>query len=213
MIELVNINQEVLNTKDRITLDLLKDGQEFLEKYDINYDLVLDTVSLVYRYLKASSKVPHNLYKFFIAAYYIISRHPMAFPAHQPKKKFCKLFGLESSSLEYSVDRIINTLNYRKILDDKNFPYYFDPSNDLSFKFSKRVVKDKVQKEMMKFYLYNQPINSQLLAEDLVTTLVFEMKSFPEELFRQFYEIILEIVEDELQDYKEYVQLQQRYFV
>lgn len=213
MLELVNINHEVINTRDRITLDLLKDGQEFLEKHDINYNLILDTVALVYRYLKSTSKVPHNLYKFFIAAYYIISRHPMAFPAHQPKKKFCKLFGLESSSLEYSVDRIINTLNYRKILDDKNFPYYFDPSNDLSFKFSKRVVKDKVQKEMMKFYLYNQPINSQLLAEDLVTTLVFEMKSFPEELFRQFYEIILEIVEDELQDYKEYVQLQQRYFI
>ncbi len=213
MQELVNINYEVLNTKDQITLDLLKDGSEFLEKFDINQNLLLDTVSLVYRYLKATSKVPHNLYKFFIAAYYIISKHPMAFPAHQPKKKFCKLFGLESSSLEYSVDRIINTLNYRRILDDKNFPYYFDPKSDLSFKFSKRVVKDKVKKEMMKFLLYNQPINSQLLTEDLVTKLVFEMKTFPDQLFRQFYDIIFELVEDELKDYNEYVQLQQRYFI
>ena len=203
----------MLNTKDQITLDLLKDGKKFLKDHDINYDLLLDTVALVYRYLKATSKVPHNLYKFFIAAYYIISRHPMAFPAHEPKKKFCKIFGSEPSSLEYSVERIISTLNYGKILDDKNFPYYFDPKRDLSFKFSKRVVKDKVQKEMMKFLLYNLPINSQLLSEELVTKLVFEMKAFPEELFRQFYDIVYELVEDELQDYKEYVQLQQRFFI
>jgi len=213
LLELTSINQEVINTKDRITIDLLKDGKEFLEQYDINHELLLDTVSIVYRYLRLTRKIPHNLYKFFIASYYIISRHPMAFPAHLPKKKFCKMFGIPESSLDYTVDRIISTLNYMRILDDKNYPYYFDPKNDLSFKFSKQVIKDKVKKIMMNFLMYNQSINPQIVCESLVNKLVFEMKSFPEELFRQFYDIVYEILESELQDYKEYVLLQQQYFI
>ena len=71
MLELININQEVLNTKDRITINLLKDGKEFLEQFDINRNLTLDTISIIYRLLKLNGKIPHNLFKFFIAAFKI----------------------------------------------------------------------------------------------------------------------------------------------
>lgn len=213
MLELYPPTQEVLNTKDRVTIDLIKDGQEFLEKFDINHDLLLDTVSIIYRYLRVSNKVPHNLYKFFIAAYYIVSRHPWAFPAHESKKKFCQRFGLQPSSLEYSVEKIVNALGYVKMLDEKNYPYFFDPKADLGFKIAKTVVKSKVQKVMMNFLLRGQPINSQILCEELVTNLIFDIKTFPEELLRQYYDLILDLIEEGLQDYREYVALQKKYFI
>ncbi|MCK4384271.1 MAG: hypothetical protein KAW66_13310, partial [Candidatus Lokiarchaeota archaeon] len=81
MLELYIPDYEISNTKDRITIDLIKDGEEFLKQFDIDQDFVLDTVSLIYRYLRIKRKIPHNLYKFFIAAYYIVTRHPFAFPA------------------------------------------------------------------------------------------------------------------------------------
>ena len=139
----------------------------------------------------------------------------MAFPVHESKKKFCKKFGLQASSLDYCVERFTNLLGYRKILDDKNFPYYFDPKNDLCFKVAKNVVKTKVEKAMMKFLIGNQQLNAQFLTEGLVTKLVFEMNAFPEELFRQFYEIVYELVESTLQaqNFNEYVQLQNKYFI
>ncbi|MFX0058662.1 MAG: hypothetical protein ACFE85_15980 [Candidatus Hodarchaeota archaeon] len=213
MLELYSPNYEVLSTKDRITIDFLKDGLVFLKQFEINKNYLLDTVSLVYRYLEKQRKIPHNLYKFFVAAYYIISRHPFAFPVHESKKDFCYKFGLTVSSLEYSVEKISSSLNHIKILDDMNYPYYIDPKRDLSISLMKTIVKDKVDKSMMNFLLYHQPINSQILTEELVSDFVFEHKVFPEALFRQLYQIINEFVEKEFEDYNEYVRLQQKFFI
>ena len=170
-------------------------------------------MALVYRYLKATSKVPHNLYKFFVAAYYIISRHPFAFPAHETKKEFCQKFNLPVSALEYCVEKITNSLDYIKILDDMNFPYFVDPKRDISLKFIKNLIKSKVDKAMMTFLVWNQPINSQILTEELVNEAIFKQNAFPEELFRQLFEIAFEYVENEFSDYKEYVRMQKKFFI
>ncbi|MFX1400772.1 MAG: hypothetical protein ACFE8V_05950 [Promethearchaeota archaeon] len=213
ILELSYPQLETLNTKERITVDLIKDGQDYLKKFEINKDLLLDTVSLVYRYLRANRKIPHDLYKFFISAYYIISRHPFAFPAHEPKKEFCKKFNIQQSSLEYCVDKITTALDYIRILDDMNYPYYIDPKRDISLGIIKKMIKDKVDKCMMKFLLYHQAINSQILTEELICEIVFEQKAFPEELFRQLYEIVIVLVEKEFREYHEYVKLQRKYFI
>jgi hypothetical protein len=213
MLELYPTNYEIINTKDRITVDLIKDGEEFLKQFDMNQDFILDTVSLIYRYLRIKEKIPHNLYKFFIAAYYMVTRHPFAFPAHDKKKAFCDKFSLQISSLEYCVDKITSTLGYIKIFDDMNFPYFIDPKRDLSLNIIKNIVKSKIDASMMKFLLYNKPINSQILTEELVCDIVFEHKAFPEELFRQLYEIVATLVDEEFKDYDEYAVLQQKYFI
>ena len=213
MLELYTPEYEVLNTKERITIDLLKDGQDFLEQFEINHDFLLDTVSLVYKYLRNNRKIPHNLYKFFIAAYYIISRHPFSFPAHESKKDFCQKFSLQVSSLEYCVEKITDSLNYIKILDDMNFPYFIDPKRDISLNVIKKLIKAKVDRVMMSFLLSHQPINSQILTEELVYEIIFEQKAFPEELFRQLYKIVFEYIEKEFLDYNQYVKLQRKFFI
>ena len=213
MLELYPTNYETINTKDRIIIDLIKDGEEFLKRFDINQDFMLDTVSLIYRYLRIKEKIPHNLYKFFIAAYYMVTRHPFAFPAHDKKRAFCDKFSLQISSLEYCVDKITSTLGYIKIFDDMNFPYFIDPKRDLSLNIIKNIVKSKIDASMMKFLLYNRPINSQILTEELVCDIVFEHKAFPEELLRQLYEIVATLVDEEFRDYDEYAVLQQKYFI
>ena len=213
MLEFYTPDYEILNTKERITIDLLKDGEEFLKQFDINQDFILDAVSLIYRYLRIKGKIPHNLFKFYIAAYYIVTRHPFAFPVHETKKDFCKNFDLQISSLEYCVDKITSIFGYIKILDDMNFPYFIDPERDLSLEIIKNIVKSKIEAAMMKFLLYNRPINSQILTEELVSDIVFEHKAFPEELFRQLYDIVSILVEEAFVDHNEYVMLQQKYFI
>ncbi|NVM45265.1 MAG: hypothetical protein HWN79_10135 [Candidatus Lokiarchaeota archaeon] len=213
MLELYTPDLEILNTKDRITIDLIKDGEEFLKQFDINQDFLLDTVSIIYKYLRIKGKVPQNLYKFCIAAYYIVTRHPFAFPAHETKKEFCIKFNLEISSLEYCVSKITSTFGYIKILDNMNFPYFIDPERDLSLEIIKNIVKSKIESAMMKFLLYNKPVNSQILTEELVSNIVFEHHAFPEELFRQLYDIVSSLVEAEFSEHNEYVMLQQKYFI
>ena len=213
MLELYTPQYEEINTKERITIDLIKDGQEFLQQFDINIDYLLDTISVVYKYLRNNRKIPHNLYKFFVAAYYIISRHPFAFPVHETKKVFCHKFGLPVSSLDYCVEKIIDSLSYIKILDDMNFPYFIDPKRDISLNFIKNLIKSKVDKAMMNFLVMHQPINSQILTEELVNEVIFEQKAFPEELFRQLFEIAYEYVEREFLEYNEYIKLQKKVFI
>ena len=65
----------------------------------------------------------------------------------------------------------------------------------------------------MNFMLYHQPLNSQILTESIITEIMFEMKIFPEELFRQFYDIILEMVDNLLIDHNQYVKMQEKYFI
>lgn len=213
MLELYTPNYEELNTKDRITIDLIRDGEEFLKQFDIDEDFIIDTVSIIYRYLRIKGKIPHNLYKFYIAAYYIVTRHPFAFPAHETKKEFCKRFNFEISSLEYCVDKIVSSFGYIKILDDMNYPYFIDPKRDLSLEIIKNIVKTKIEATLMKFLLYNKPISSQILTEELVSDIVFEHKAFPEELFRQLYDIVSTLVEAEFVEHNEYVMLQQKYLI
>ena len=213
MLELYTPNYEEINTRQRITIDMINNGRDFLERFEINPDLLIDSVNLVYNYLKNIDKIPHNLYKFFIASYYIISRHPFAFPAHQSKKDFCEIFGIKVSSLEYCVDKISMEVGYIKILDDMNYPYFIDPKTDLSLNFIKILIKNKVDKAMMNFLLYNQPVNSQILTEELVCDIVFEHNAFPEELFRQLFSIVMDIVEEHFTEYNEYVRMQQKYFI
>ena len=213
MLELYTPQYEEINTKERITIDLIKDGQEFLQQFDIKNELLLDTISVVYKYLRSNGKIPHNLFKFFVGAYYIISRHPFAFPMHETKTNFCEKFNIPVSALDYCVERIANSLNYIKILDDKNFPYFVDPKRDISLNFIKKFIKSKVDKAMMTFLIYDQPINSQILTEELVNEVIFEQNAFPEELFRQLFEIVFEYVENGFQDYNEYVVMQKKYFI
>jgi len=213
MLELVSYKQEVLNTKDRVTIDIIKQGEEWLRQFDINEELVVDTVSLVYKYLISTGKIPQNLFKYFIASYYIISRHPMAFPAHQSKKEFCKQFGMKESSLNYCVDKVSSELNYIRLLDDMNYPYFLDPERDIGFKLLKNIIQSNVEEKMMNFMLYHQPINPQILSEELVGKVIFEMELFPEEMFRQFYELINQLVENHLKTYNQYVNLQEKYFI
>jgi len=215
MLELYTPNYEVKSTKERITIDLIKDGQEFLEQFDINNEFLIDTVSLVYKYLRINEKIPHNLYKFFVAAYYIITRHPhpQNFPVHESKDDFCQKFGLQVSSLEYCVEKMTYSLNYIKILDDMNYPYFIDRERDIRLNLTKSIINKKVDKAMMNFLLYNQPVNSQFLTEELVNEIIFEQKAFPEELFRQLYEITFELVEKQLINYNEYAKMQQIYFI
>ena len=213
MMELINVNQEVLNTKDKIKIDLIKDGQEFLEDFAINHEFMLRSVSIIYRYLSVNQRIPNNLFKFFIAAYYIVTRHPRAFPVHDSKKKFCRMFQIQQSSLEYCVDKIVGVLDMIKILDDKNFPYFIDRKSDVAFKLTKSIVKFEVDNASMNLMLYHQPITSQILTEKIIKELIFEMNIFPEELFRQFYDIILDMVDNLLIDYSQYVRMQQKYFI
>ena len=75
------------------------------------------------------------------------------------------------------------------------------------------MVKSKVDKSMMKFLVYGKPVNSQIITEDLIHEIISEQKAFPEELFRQLYEITLVMVEKEFTDYNEYVKLQMKFLI
>ncbi|TFF87144.1 MAG: hypothetical protein EU549_05305 [Promethearchaeota archaeon] len=213
MLELISYNEEVLNSRDRVALNLLKDGENFLEQFETNHELLIDTVSLIHKYLQITNKIPHNLFKYYIAAYYIVSRHPMAFPHHESKKEFSHQYGIKVSSLDYCVDRLIKALKLIKIMDDMQYPYFIDPYKDIGYKLAKSIVEDEIDKRMMDFLLKHQQINPKIISEELTLRFVFEMNIFPEELFRQIYYLVDQMVEEELQDFLEYKKLQTKYLI
>ncbi len=213
MMELIQINQKSLNSKERVTIELIRDGKEFLEKFNLNKPMVMEAVGIIYRYLNKIRKIPHNLYNFFIAAYYIIERHPRAFPMHTSKQTFLRSFGIEVSTLEYCVSQIVGVLDYVKILDGKHYPYFLDSEKDIALNLTKKVISDKTEKVAMDFLVFNQPFNTNILCEEITNKLIFEMRLFPEELFEQFYLIFHELIVENLKPHIDYIDLQLKTFI
>ncbi len=213
MLELIPYNKRIFTSKNHVDIDLINQGKEFIEQFDINQELIVETISIIYKYLEKIHKIPQNFFKFFIAAYYISSRHPKTFPNQESKDTFCQRFHIKKSALKYSVNKIISELNYIKIVDDMSRPYFLNPERDIAYRLLKSIIKKQADLAMMNFLIYHQPINSQILSEDLVSKTILEMKLFPEELFRQFYDLTFEIIEDHLEEYYSYIDLQNKYFI
>ncbi len=216
MVEILQRNENFYTTKESVLVELMKEGHDFLELFDIDAVLKRETISLLYQFFKRCENFPHNAFKFFIAGYYIIERHPKAFPVHDSKEEFCRRFGIKVSALDYSVRRIEDVLHLTRILDDKNYPYYFDPRRDICFLLVKQIAVRKVDAAMMDFLVKSELVNSHALAEELVNEVIFERKLYPEELFRQFFEIFQDIIVHLLgryEEYNEYIKLQERYFI
>jgi len=202
---------ELINTKERVIVEIINKGQSHLEDLGIPKKISVYVSSIMFRFLQ-ESKIPQNILNYFAAALYIAQRHPLSFPLHKKKSKFCNLYLIEESSLDYCVNELIRKLKFRKILDDKNYPYFIDPL-DLGLKVVKNLVKKECQETLMQFFSNSIPINTQILSEKLTTMSVFEMRVFHEELFRQIYEVIYDLVLDELKEYNDYINMQQEVFI
>ena len=202
---------ELINTKERIIIDIIKEGQSYLEDLGIPRKIAVYATSIVFRYLQFG-KIPQNFMNYFVSALYIAQRHPLAFPLHQKKSKFCNLYPIQESSLEYCVTDIVRKLSFTKIYDDKNYPYFLDPL-DIGYKLLKNLVERECQEALVNFFNYHQSINAQILSEKLTTISVLDMNIYPEELMRQIYEVIFKLVSNELKEYNNYVKLQQKYFI
>jgi len=202
---------ELINTKERVIVEIINKGQSHLEDLGIPKKISVYVSSIMFRFLQ-ESKIPQNFLNYFAAALYIAQRHPLSFPLHKKKSKFCNLYLIEESSLDYCVNELIRKLKFRKILDDKNYPYFIDPL-DLGLKVVKNLVKKECQETLMQFFSNSIPINTQILSEKLTTMSVFEMRVFHEELFRQIYEVIYDLVLDELKEYNDYINMQQEVFI
>ena len=90
------------------------------------------------------------------------------------------------------------------------YPYFvgFTPANVIE-----NLIRDMKEIARKYFLIMHQPNNSQILTEELVNVVIFEQKAFPEELFRQLFEIAFEYVEAEFLDYNEYLKLQKKVFI
>jgi len=202
---------ELINTKERVIVEIINKGQLHLEDLGVPKKISVYASSIMFRYLQGG-KIPQNILNYFAGALYIAQRHPLSFPMHKKKSRFCSLYMIEKGSLDYCVNEIIRTLGFRKILDDKNYPYFLDPL-DLGLKIIKNMVEKECQEELMQFFNSSIPVDAQFLSEKLTTMVIFEMRVFHDELFRQIYEIIYELVSSELKEYNNYVKLQKEVFI
>ncbi len=89
--------------------------------------------------------------------------------------------------------------------------YFLDPL-DLGLKIIKNMVEKECQEELMRFFSGSIPVDAQLLSEKLTTMIIFEMRVFYDDLFRQIYEIIYELASSELKEYNNFVKIQKLVF-
>lgn len=202
---------ELANTKERVIVEIINKGQLHLEDLGVPKKISVYTSSIMFRYLE-EGRIPQSILNYFVAALYVAQRHPLSFPMHRKKSKFCDLYMIEEGSLDYCVNEIVRVLGFRKILDDKNYPYFLDPL-DLGLKIIKNMVEKECQEELVHFFRSSILVDAQFLSEKLTTMVIFEMRVFHDELFRQIYEIIYGLVSDELKEYNNYVKMQKEVFI
>ncbi len=87
-----------------------------LEKYFINDKSLHEANSLIWNFYRVNnSSFPGDKSNFYIAGYYIISRHPDNFPVHETKEDFCNIFKRDHEVLRKFIGEITSSLNYIRI--------------------------------------------------------------------------------------------------
>ena len=97
-------------------LRLIREAYKFYVKNDVRDALAFGAVALIDRYLRVA-KLPKEEDAMFVAALYLISRHPFSFANHTSKQEFAEQFGIKASSLEWYSENLAEKLGFIRIYD------------------------------------------------------------------------------------------------
>ncbi|MHA1733764.1 MAG: hypothetical protein ACTSU5_17595 [Promethearchaeota archaeon] len=146
-----------------------------------------------------------------VAALYIATRHPISFPNNSTREHYAKKFEVKSSSVEWSLARIIETLGFITVRDDRHYPYFVDPEG-LAFSIINSLAKTKAL-ESLTSELTGTPADIEGIVDSVLTNALDQMNVIPREFRGDLQRVVEELVSKTRRDYEALVGVARQVFI
>lgn len=180
-------------------LNLIKEAYKFYVKNDVRDALAFGAISLINKYLELA-KLPKEEDAMFVAALYLISRHPFSFANHTSKQEFAEQFGIKATSLEWYSENLAEKLGFIRIYDYRHFPYYIDPEGVINSVILS-VVRLTVDELMVRTVLGVETFTEDEAIDRIVDRLVERLKIVPNEFKPEIRRLVSEYISEEIKKY------------
>ena len=180
-------------------LRLIKEAYKFYVKNDVRDVLAFGAVTLLNRYLRVA-KLPKEDVAMFVAALYLVSRHPFSFANHTSKQEFAEQFGIKATSLEWYSENLADKLGFIRIYDYRHFPYYIDPEGVINSVILS-VVRLTVEELAVRTLLGVETFEENEAIEGIVDRLVDRLKIVPSVFKPEIRRIVSEYMAKEIKKY------------
>ncbi|MGQ9721124.1 MAG: hypothetical protein ACUVXA_07360 [Candidatus Jordarchaeum sp.] len=180
-------------------LRLIKEAYKYYVKNDVRDALAFGALSLINKYLQVA-KLPKEEDAMFIAALYLISRHPFSFANHTSKQEFAEQFGIKATSLDWYSENITEKLGLIRIYDYRHFPYYIEPEGIINSVILS-VVRLTVEELMVRTLLGVETFNEDEAIDGIVDRLVERLKIVPNVFKQEIRRIVSEYMSQEIKKY------------
>ncbi|MEX2706319.1 MAG: hypothetical protein ACTSSA_02920 [Candidatus Freyarchaeota archaeon] len=180
-------------------LRLIREAYKFYVKNDVRDALAFGAVALIDRYLRVA-KLPKEEDAMFVAALYLISRHPFSFANHTSKQEFAEQFGIKASSLEWYSENLAEKLGFIRIYDYRHFPYYIDPEGVINSVILS-VVRLTVEELMIRTVLGVEVFDEDEAIDGIVDRLVDRLKIVPSVFKPEIRRLVSEYMSKEIKKY------------
>jgi len=180
-------------------LRLIREAYKFYVKNDVRDALAFGAIALIDRYLRVA-KLPKEEDAMFVAALYLISRHPFSFANHTSKQEFAEQFGIKASSLEWYSENLAEKLGFIRIYDYRHFPYYIDPEGVINSVILS-VVRLTVEELMIRTVLGVEVFDEDEAIDGIVDRLVDRLKIVPSVFKPEIRRLVSEYMSKEIKKY------------
>ncbi len=181
----------------------VKEAYEFYTKHQVKETYAYYACDIIIRYLvKLGSSWPRERDVLYIAALYIADRHPFSHPNPTSRYDYAKRFEIKTSSINWYVTRITQELSFFKLYDSHSRPYFIDSSGIIHV-LSSAISRTQVNKYFIKHVVSNEPIEKNIMVDDIVGQLVDKLKLVPPIFRRELRRLIFSFIESILQPLNE----------
>ncbi len=189
--------------KNEYMQSYVKESYAFYTKNEVKQTYALYAIDIIIRYLiKLGSSWPREKNVLYIAALYIADRHPFSHPNPTSRYDYAKRFHIKTSSINWYVNRITQELGFFKLYDTHSRPYFIDSSGIIHV-LSESISRTQVNKYFICHIALNEPIEKNIIVDDIVAQLVDKLRLIPPIFRRELRRLVFSFIESDLQDLDE----------
>ncbi|MHA1276071.1 MAG: hypothetical protein ACTSQI_16465 [Candidatus Helarchaeota archaeon] len=200
--------QEYLNLpmalKNEYIQSYVKEAYDFyVTRHQVKETYAFYAIDIIIRYIvKLGSSWPRERDVLYIAALYIADRHPFSQPNPTSRYNYAKRFRIKTSSINWYVNKITQELNFFKFYDSHSRPYFIDSAGIIHV-LSAAISRTQINKSFIKRVALNEPIEKNLIVDDIVAQLVDKLRLIPAIFRRELGRLIFSFIETILQPLNE----------
>lgn len=190
----------VMTLNDKYIRKIIYEANHLYSKYDLDKNIIPIALDISIRYIKNSiPSEPREKDVLYCAAYFIAIRHPFSHPSYVTRDGFADQFNIKTTSLDWYVNRILTELDFIRIHDLNQLPYFVD-RNSLIHTVTISIIHSNLSESLLNAILYKKMPDVNIIVDNIIGILVDRLKILPDVFKRSLRSLVLDTIRGEIKN-------------